>query len=244
MYLRGVNQLELQPILNFIYTGQASFYHERMKDFIKIGKDLQIKEIKEVPEEDEMVDTGENMPEKPHNDVISEEVLRDDNDSYDENEIESSSAWHESSQQISVPSDSSQCQLCSAVFAHRTNMLNHVRNKHEGVRYPCSQCDYKATKQFNLKIHTESVHEGVKYPCNQCNHKATQRIGLKKHIESVHEGIKYPCNQCNHKATQRIGLKTHIESVHEGIKYPCDQCDYKATTQSNLTKHKKIKHGC
>ena len=50
VYLRGVNQLELKPILNFIYSGQASFYQERMKDFLKIGKDLQIIEIKEVPE--------------------------------------------------------------------------------------------------------------------------------------------------------------------------------------------------
>ena len=49
-YLKGVNQLELKPLLNFIYSGQASFYQERMKDFLKIGKDLQIIEIKEVPE--------------------------------------------------------------------------------------------------------------------------------------------------------------------------------------------------
>ena len=48
VYLRGVNQLELDPILNFIYSGQASFYQERMKDFLKTGKDLQIKEIKEI----------------------------------------------------------------------------------------------------------------------------------------------------------------------------------------------------
>ena len=43
-----------------------------MKDFLKIGKDLQIKEIKEVPEEEEMVDIAENMAEKPHHDLITE----------------------------------------------------------------------------------------------------------------------------------------------------------------------------
>ena len=46
VYLRGINQLELKPILNFIYTGQASFYQERMKNFLEVGKDLQIKDIK------------------------------------------------------------------------------------------------------------------------------------------------------------------------------------------------------
>ena len=53
VYLRGVNHLELRPILEFIYSGQASFYQERMKEFLQVGKDLQIKEIKDVPDEDE-----------------------------------------------------------------------------------------------------------------------------------------------------------------------------------------------
>ena len=133
VYLRGVNQLELKPILNFIYSGQASFYQERMKDFLKTGKDLQIKEIKEVPEEEEMVDIGENVAEKPNDDVISEEVASDE--SVDENEIESSTDRYERSQDIFVPSDSSQCPQCNAVFVYRHHMLRHVRYKHEGVKW-------------------------------------------------------------------------------------------------------------
>ena len=42
VYLRGINQLELKPILDFIYSGQASFHQERMKEFLEVGKDLQI----------------------------------------------------------------------------------------------------------------------------------------------------------------------------------------------------------
>ena len=52
VYLRGINQLELKPILDFIYSGQASFHQERMKEFLQVGKDLQITEIKDVPEEE------------------------------------------------------------------------------------------------------------------------------------------------------------------------------------------------
>ena len=186
VYLRGVNKLELKPILEFIYSGQASLYQERMTDFLKIGKELQIKEITEVPEEDDMVDNGEKMTEEPQPDVILEEVLNDVNDSDNENEISSYTTGHESSQQISVPNDSSQCTQCNAVYAHRDSMLRHIRMKHNGVKYPCSKCDYKATVQSNLKRHIESVHEGVKYPCNQCNFKATQQSHLKRHIESAH----------------------------------------------------------
>ena len=107
-----------------------------------------------MPEEEEMVDIGENMAESPHHDVISEE---DDNESVDENEIASSTASYESTQQMSVPSDSSKCPQCDVVFAQRQGMLKHVRYKHEGVKYPCSQCDFKATQQSSLKTHIESL---------------------------------------------------------------------------------------
>ena len=38
------------------------------------------------------------------------------------------------------------------------------------------QCNHKATKQSNLKEHIESVHEGVKYPCSQCDYKAIRQF--------------------------------------------------------------------
>ena len=119
--------------------------------------------------------------------MISEEVASGDNESVYENEIASSTAKYESSKQISVSSDSSQCPKCNAVFAYRHDMLRHVRNKHEGVKYPCSQCDYKATKQYHLKIHIKSVHEGVKYPCSLCDYKATTQSNLKRHTDSKHK---------------------------------------------------------
>ena len=131
-----------------------------------------------------MVDIGEDMAEKPHHDVISEEVLSDDNESVDEI---ASSTRYESSQQIFEPSDSLQCPQCNTVFTDRRNMMRHVRSKHEGVRYPCNQCDYKAASQSYLKLHIESVHYGVRFPCSQCDHIATRPDSLKRHIKSRHE---------------------------------------------------------
>jgi hypothetical protein len=40
---------------------------------------------------------------------------------------------------------------------------------HEGVRYPCSECNYAATTAWDLKKHVENKHIiGVKYPCTKC----------------------------------------------------------------------------
>ena len=77
----------------------------------------------------------------------------------DEDECARSTESYESSQQVSVPSDSSQCPQCNAVFANMNNMLRHVKIKHEGVKYPCNQCDYKATQTNHLRRYIKSKHE-------------------------------------------------------------------------------------
>ena len=45
IYLRGINHEELESILQFIYLGEATFFHERMNEFLNVAKDLDIKEI-------------------------------------------------------------------------------------------------------------------------------------------------------------------------------------------------------
>ena len=39
----------------------------------------------------------------------------------------------------------------------------------------------------HLKKHRESIHEGVRYPCDQCDHKATVKGNLKKHRMAKHQ---------------------------------------------------------
>ena len=64
--------------------------------------------------------------------------------------------------------------------------MKHIQRIHEGVRYPCNQCEYSAAQPGNLKIHIQSIHEGekngVRYPCCQCKYRATSRGNPKIHI--------------------------------------------------------------
>ena len=52
---------------------------------------------------------------------------------------------------------------------------------HDGIKYQCDHCDYKATTQYNLKKHKMSVHEVIKYQCDICGYKAVQKGTLKIH---------------------------------------------------------------
>ena len=58
---------------------------------------------------------------------------------------------------------------CSALDMLKNHFETKKKNKwhkmsiHEGIRYQCDQCDYKATQKRDLKTHRMSVHEGIKY---------------------------------------------------------------------------------
>ena len=127
----------------------------------------------------------------------------------------------------------------------------HTKYEHEGIRYPCDQCNHVATRNSNLTAHKNAKHSSkfmrtknktfVKYPCDQCDYVGSQSA-LIQHRKSDHEGIRYPCDQCQYTATSSGNLKIHINAIHKGIKLPCDHCAYAATRPSDLTRHVKAKH--
>ena len=45
IYLRGIQHLELQSILEFIYLGEGTFKQDRMTEFLRAAKDLQVRDI-------------------------------------------------------------------------------------------------------------------------------------------------------------------------------------------------------
>ena len=47
IYLRGIQHQEMESILEYMYLGVATFYQERLNEFLNIAKNLEIKEISE-----------------------------------------------------------------------------------------------------------------------------------------------------------------------------------------------------
>ena len=45
IYLKGVANEEMESVLQFMYLGEATFYQERMNEFLKVARDLDMKEI-------------------------------------------------------------------------------------------------------------------------------------------------------------------------------------------------------
>ena len=154
VYLRGVNQAELGTVLEFIYLGQAALYQERMNEFLKLGRDLQIKQLKEVQDQDDQ--------NEKENEVANEElVIASFNDiSYNNSEIEAVSTDNLDYKGSSIISSyDTSCPQCGKVFTQRASMLQHVREIHEGKKFPCNMCPYQATRSSNLTQHKLRVHK-------------------------------------------------------------------------------------
>ena len=45
IYLRGIQYSEMEPIMQFIYLGEAKFYVEKKNELFAIAKSLEIKEL-------------------------------------------------------------------------------------------------------------------------------------------------------------------------------------------------------
>ena len=148
---------------------------------------------------------------------------------------------------ISLRSVWKRCYWCTL-----SDLKLHIKSKHEGVRYPCSHCEYVFTTAGNLKkhikskhgewdihviivtraripkIHIENKHEGVRYLFDQCEYVATDRSNLNKHLKITYKGSMQVC------ATTAWHLNRHIKNKHWAVRYPCNQCEYVATLSCQL----------
>ena len=77
------------------------------------------------------------------------------------------------------------CDICQQSYSTKGNLMVH-RLKHDGVKFPCKQCEYQAKQLSDLTTHVKAKHEGVRYPCQQCDYKASTTSNLARHNRSNH----------------------------------------------------------
>ena len=65
IYLRGIQHQEMESILQFMYLGEATFYQDRMNEFLCVAKNLEIKELNKDVELDE--ENSEEIDKTPVN---------------------------------------------------------------------------------------------------------------------------------------------------------------------------------
>merc|ERR550532_3501945 len=93
-------------------------------------------------------------------------------------------------------------------------MRRHVSASHQGIRFPCELCNYRAPDKGSLMRHTRGVHEGIKFYCDFCVYSASQKGNLKKHVEMKHPDKEYSCPYCKFKVNWKGSFIKHMQNQH------------------------------
>ena len=204
IYLRGIQQSEMESVLQFMYLGEASFMQDRMNEFLLVANNLQIKELHkniEIEDNDEELQNKERT--LTENESTTAKVSQDPVPIFENQSLVQSSR--------SRDGVSGTCQPCDKYYA---NLKQHTKVKHSGINYECPHCKHKSSTAANLRIHVQSKHEGAKFPCDQCDYTASTKMGVKFHRDLVHLGKRYPCDECDSTFTQNHQLNIHKEKLH------------------------------
>ena len=195
LYLRGIDHVDLKNILEFMYKGQATCDQERIPTFLKVARDLQIKEMNDNASEDEECNLEVEIETKNHNDYnepeiqkdglgYSDSVVSDQKGDYSEKEPEEFMKQVE--EESTEETNPFKCPECNSVFKLIYSMQQHYKIKHKNIMLQCSYCDYKTSSSSHLYRHIRSIHEQIQHHCLHCDYKSTRKDCLNTHMKNKH----------------------------------------------------------
>ena len=200
VYLKGISSDKLEPVIDFIYNGEAFITQQQMKVFIETGKELQVKGL-----EGELTGISENTAVHPMNYQESENRLYnykeekvftdlDDDDKnimakMDEEDLKLKTNNELSlriSEMIEKNDDVWKCKICGKMSTTKCNIQHHAERHIEGMSHACHICRKTFTNRPNLKIHISQIHSQL-FNCNICDKTGMNRKAYRKHKERQHK---------------------------------------------------------
>ena len=272
IYLRGIRNSEMESLMQFIYMGKTSIYQDRVKEFLMVGNDLEIKDLRKNVENDNKVpssntnsvmtncktDVNDDKDVLSSNETNEEMTNVETNDddvclkrSFEDDYLSNVNLTGDEKENTNfackpenkILNDSSwQCPHCDKSFSDRLTLHSHQKHKHKGLNYFCHRCEFECKDVPKLISHIQYKHEGLKYSCDKCEYETPFENILTDHIQTRHEGHRYTCSQCDYQALRKETIRDHILYKHEGVKYSCDKCDYEAGRMDSLNKHNRNVH--
>ena len=125
------------------------------------------------------------------------------------------------------------CLHCERSYAHRGNLVTHIRQVHSGT-YERPKCEHRGLTfcdATNLALHIIRRHEETpriyKCPRRGCKKTFKTKRNLRQHRNMVHthHARVFKCPHCEYAATSRFTLQAHIANIHpDPGGYPCPHC--------------------
>ena len=201
IYLRGIQSYEMESILQFMYLGEARFYCGRLRKFLKVAQELEVKEISDGVvlgnEVEKESGEGEYFEEEKYSEVENkseQEILREETAS--------------PAKQPEEPLKMIECPECGAKYRERRSMMRHYRARHQRTKFPCHLCGHQASSSVLLKHHIQTSHQTT-YDCDKCDYQATDKKLLVFHKEVMHSEKVLKCDHCDYQTKWSSHLNKH-----------------------------------
>jgi len=212
IYLKGINSVQLENILDFVYNGEASVGQEELNKFLETGKELQVKgfeayvaDVGESVEADQVIYSDEKEVIYENRDNIIEENIVSDTLEPSEQHYSIKAAFKESNRGKIQVNAKSELDL---------KILEMVE-KFDGM-WKCKVCGKTSKHKGTLKKHAESHIEGMSHACHTCNKSFSTRNSLQSHILNIHSEL-ISCDLCGKSGMNKMSYHNHKSSHHKTL---------------------------
>ena len=158
--LEGLNQSDLNNILDYIYHGEIQIYEHDLDRFLVIAERLKLEGL--IGGKQHTYDTKDEI-------IVEEKALTT---------VEQQNENHKSKSVIVKPDIQSMEELDQKVEESFSKDYNGL--------YACHHCEYSTEKRSNIKQHVERHFEGLSFPCTLCDTILRSRTTLRFHNKRKH----------------------------------------------------------
>ena len=154
IFLRGIQYLEMELILKFMYFGETTVFLERSEEFLRVARDLEMSEL---------CDLHDERCQDPSQDDDQQESKEEDDT---EQEMDAMLTLSETESSPSPSSLQYVCQRCGVRFYQSPGL---ARQDKKGLLYCCQFCDETFLQKWRLSKHVYHLHHEVQMICKKGN---------------------------------------------------------------------------
>jgi len=207
IYLKGMDKIELEHVLNFLYNGEVLMAQDELNSFLETAKELQVKGLQSNQEDKsyqkEQMEVKSTVPLNSNKEV---ETFRNESVDQGESVLEMSNSFATSDNTIVKIEDEEDPLLFTNLLLD--HQIEQMIEKHDG-QWRCKVCGKISRQKADIKKHSETHIEGVTHSCHICSKTTSTRHSLQVHILNYHSGLCYTCPVCNKPDMTKIAFKIH-----------------------------------
>ena len=152
IFLRGIQYLEMELILKFMYFGETTVFLERSEEFVRVARDLEMSELCDLH--------NQHCQDQEDNQLECEEG------SEREQELEDMLTLSETSPPLSPTRSEYICQRCGVRYQQSPGLARHDKTSNI---YFCNFCDETFRQKWRLSKHVYHLHDELQMVCKKDN---------------------------------------------------------------------------